>query len=149
MQPAIDINYLAVAAAVIANIILGFLWYSPLLFSKPWSKEMGVIVPQKPDPKLMMRGLMLMIIGTFLIVWCLAHNAAVWRPSTWGVTGIAEGSDLMHGFMSGFFTWLGFFVPQLLGGVAWENRSWKLFGINASYNFIGLQISGMILAFWR
>lgn len=149
MQPVIDINYLAVAAAVVINFVFGWAWYSPLFFGNAWAKEMGMDMSKKPDPKVMMRGMILMIIGTFLIVWCLAHNAAVWRPSTWGVPGIVDGSNLMYGFMSGFFTWLGFFVPQLLGAVAWENKSWKLFGINAAYNFIGLQISGMILAFWR
>ena len=149
MPAAIHINYLAVAAAVVINFFFGWAWYSPMLFGNAWAKEMGMDMTKKPDPKVMMRGMILMIIGTFLIVYCLAHNAAVWRPSTWGITTIPDGSDFMHGFMSGFFTWIGFFVPQLLGSVAWENKSWKLFGINALYNFISLQITGMILAYWR
>jgi len=40
-------------------------------------------------------------------------------------------------------------VPLLLGGVSWENRSWKLFCINAAYYFVMLQMVAMILAFWR
>jgi hypothetical protein len=53
------------------------------------------------------------------------------------------------GFYSAFFTWIGFYVPLLLSGVAWENKSWKLFGINAGYYFTALLAAGMILAFWR
>jgi hypothetical protein len=40
-------------------------------------------------------------------------------------------------------------VPLLLGGVAWEKKSWKLFWINASYYFVMLQVVAMILAYWR
>src|SRR3989338_10473535 len=141
MMPEIHVNYLAVGAAVIANFVFGWLWYSPLLFAKPWAREMGMDMSKKPDPKVMMRGMILMIIGSFLVAWVLAHNAAVWRPSTWNVPGAADGPAALLGFQSGFFTWLGFFVPQLLGSVAWENRSWKLFGINAAYNFLALQIT--------
>ena len=37
-------------------------------------------------------------------------------------------------------------VPLLLGGVAWENKSWKLFAINAAYYFAAQQATAMILA---
>ncbi len=40
-------------------------------------------------------------------------------------------------------------MPVLLGGVARENKSWKLFDINAAYYFVALQAVAMILAFWR
>ena len=36
----IPINYLAVLAAAVSNMVLGFLWYGPL-FGKTWSKLMG------------------------------------------------------------------------------------------------------------
>jgi hypothetical protein len=36
----------------------------------------------------------------------------------------------------------GFYVPVLLSGVAWENKSWKLFGINAGYYFTALLAGG-------
>ncbi len=147
MQPVIHLNYLAIAAAVVANFFFGWAWYSPLLFAKAWAKEMGMNMDQKPDSKVMMRGMLLMIIGTFLMVFVLAHSVQVWRPSVWNAG--TDQSNAVYGFMSGFFTWIGFFVPQLLGAVAWENRSWKLFGINAAYQFLSLQIAGMILAFWR
>jgi hypothetical protein len=146
MQPMIHINYMAVAAAVVINFIFGWIYYGPLL-GKIWAKEMGFNMDQKPAPGVMIRGMILMIVGTFLTVFVLQHMQSVWRPSTWGLS--PDQSDFHYGFGAGFFTWLGFFVPQQLGGVAWENKSWKLFGINAFYNFLSLQIVAMILAFWR
>jgi hypothetical protein len=37
-----EINYLAVAIATIVTMVLGFLWYSPVLFSNAWVTEMGM-----------------------------------------------------------------------------------------------------------
>src|SRR6266700_1474417 len=77
----------------------------------------------------------------------LAYTGEVWRPSVWKAG--ADRSAAFYGFSTGFWTWIGFYVPLLLGAVAWENKSWKLFGINAAYSFVMLQLVAMILAFWR
>ena len=37
----VEINYLAVLVAGVAAVAVGFLWYGPLLFAKPWMKLMG------------------------------------------------------------------------------------------------------------
>src|SRR5258708_19624332 len=36
-----SLNWLAILVAAISTMVIGFLWYSPLLFAKPWMKEMG------------------------------------------------------------------------------------------------------------
>ena len=48
--------------------------------------------------------------------------------------------------MAAVFTWLGFFLPVDLGTVAWEKKSWKLFGINTGYHFVSLLVVARILA---
>jgi hypothetical protein len=35
------LNLLAILVAAISTMVVGFLWYSPLLFAKPWMREMG------------------------------------------------------------------------------------------------------------
>ncbi len=37
----ITINYWAVLAAAVASMIIGSIWYSPLLFAKKWLAAMG------------------------------------------------------------------------------------------------------------
>ncbi|HEY6281557.1 MAG TPA: DUF1761 domain-containing protein [Burkholderiales bacterium] len=146
MHPEIHINYLAVVTAAVASLIFGWLWHGPL-FGKKWMSLMKMSTDCKPDPKIMMRGMGLTLIGTFLTAYVLAHSAEVWRPSVWGVG--TDSPSYVYGFFSGFFTWIGFYVPMLLGSVAWESRSWSLFGLNAAYHFVNLQIIAMILAHWR
>lgn len=146
MQPAIHLNWLAIGAAVIANIVIGFLWYGPL-FGKAWMREMNLSPEHKPDPAVLKRAMAIMIVSAFLTAYVLAHTVAVWRPSTWNAG--TDAANVIYGLSSAFFTWIGFFVPVLLAGVAWENKSWKLFGINAGYHFAALLAAAMILAHWR
>ncbi|EQA44845.1 PF08570 family protein [Leptospira broomii serovar Hurstbridge str. 5399] len=146
MQPEIHLNYLAILAGVLSNIAIGFLWYGPL-FGKAWAAEMGFPKDMKPDNKQMIKSLVLMVIGSFLTAYVLAHSVDIWRPSSWKV-----GQDQpawTYGFFAAFFTWIGYYVPLLFGSVSWEGRSWKLFSINAAYYFVSLQTIGMILAYWR
>jgi hypothetical protein len=91
--------------------------------------------------------MILMVIGSFLTAFVLAHSAEVWRSSVWK-TGTDQPA-YVYGFFSAFFTWIGFYVPMLFSSVAWEGKSWKLFGINAAYHFLALQMAGAILAYWR
>lgn len=42
------VNWLAVVAAVVASAVLGALWYSPLLFLRPWVRAAGREPVQTP-----------------------------------------------------------------------------------------------------
>ncbi len=43
------INYLGVGAATVAAMIIGALWYSPLMFLKPWMLAQGKEYPCPPQ----------------------------------------------------------------------------------------------------
>ena len=138
----IQINWLAILVAVVANFILGFLWYTPL-FGKVWGKEMGMDMTQKPDPKVMMKGMAFMVIGNFFLAYVLSHNIAAWSY----VPGMDEMSKISNVFSTAFFTWLGFYVPYHLGAIVWESRSWKLFFINTGYALVSLVLVASIIIF--
>ena len=144
-MPDIQINYLAVIIAVVANFILGFIWYTPL-FGRAWAKEMGFDPDEKPPGSEMAKGLIFMVIGNFFLAYVFAHNIAVWDPETWG-QGPSEMSKMANVASAAFFTWLGFFVPVDLNTVSWERKSWKLFGINTGYHLISLLVVAAILIY--
>lgn len=146
MHPEIHLNWLAIPVSVIVSWLIGGAWYGPL-FGKAWAKGMGYPDDFKPAKAEMMRAMGLNILGTFLMAFVLAHDVAIWRPSTWKVG--QDASAALYGFFAGFFLWLGFVVPILLNGVAFERKSWRIFGINAGYQFLSLQAMAMILSFWR
>jgi hypothetical protein len=143
MNPQIHLNFLGIFLAVVASFVFGWLWYGPI-FGKIWSRLMNFPDDMKPSVQMMIKSMVINLFGTFLTAYVLIHSIQVWRPSVWGI-GLDDAA-YMYGFMGGFFTWLGFYVPKLLNSVAWEMRSWKLFFLNAAYHFIDLQIIGVILA---
>jgi len=137
-----NINIWAIVVAVVANFILGFLWYTPL-FGKAWAAEMGFDTTVKPAGGEIARGMTFMVIGNFLMAYVFAHNIAAWS--------FVPGANTMSVFgkiMSAtFFTWLGFFLPGELSRVAWERKSWKLFAINTSYHFLMLLVAAVIIVY--
>jgi hypothetical protein len=144
MQPPIHVNWLAVVASVVASFAFGGLWYGPL-FGKIWRKAMGMTA--QPSGADIAQAFVLNIVGTFLMAFVLAHDVAVWRPSTWNAG--TDQSPMVYGFFAGFFIWLGYVLPVLLNSVAFERKSWTAFFIQVIYQFVSLQIMGMILSHWR
>jgi hypothetical protein len=143
----VHINMVAIIIAVVANFVLGFIWYTPL-FGKAWAKELGIDTTQKPPSGALMKGMVFMIIGSFFTAWVFAHNIKAWDPETWG-QGPSAMSPAGNAFAAGIFTWLGFFFPVDLGAVAWENRSWKLFFINTGYHLVSMLVMAMILCYMK
>ena len=138
----LGISMTAILVAVVANFVLGFLWYTPL-FGKAWAKEMGFDTSVKPKSSELARGMIFMVIGNFLLAYVLAHNIAAWSF----VPGVEEMSPAGSILNSTIFTWLGFYLPVDIGVVAWEKKSWKLFGINTSYHFMMLLVASVILTY--
>lgn len=140
----IQINITAVFVAVIANFLLGFLWYTPL-FGKVWVKEMRFDINVKPTKSEMARGMIVMVIGNFFMAYVFAHNIAAWGfvPEMIGTSAI---SNILN---SAVFTWMGFYLPVDIGVVTWERKSWKLFGINTSYHFLMLLVAAVILTYMK
>ncbi|HZV00630.1 MAG TPA: DUF1761 domain-containing protein [Planctomycetota bacterium] len=147
MQPHFTINWLAVGASVLASFALGNVWYGAI-FRNAWCRAMGLGQGNKPSGAEIAKGSVLNVFATFLMAFVLLHSANVWRPSVW-VPGQTDDAPYVYGFFAGFFTWLGFVMPTLLNGVAFERKPWKVFFINAVFQFISLQAMGMILSCWR
>lgn len=138
----LPINYLAILVAVVANFILGFLWYTPL-FGKAWAKEMGFDTSVKPSGGEMAKGMVFMVVGNFLMAYVFAHNMVAWSFVP-GMDKMPKVGSVMN---SAIFTWLGFYLPVDIGIVTWEKRSWKLFGINTGYHLAMLLVAATILAY--
>src|SRR5258708_29755670 len=114
------VNYWAVLVAAAAVFVLGWLWYSPLLFYKPWMRLRGM------DPVAAMAGAK-MPGGKLLIEFarCLVLAYVIARFMTrLGVTGWIGAVDF------GLFLWIGFPVILLTGSVLWENIPWKVAAIH-------------------
>ena len=136
----LEINYVAVLVAVVANFFLGYLWYTPL-FGKVWAKEMGYDLNEKPNTGVMIQGMIYMVIGNFFLAYVFAHNIIAWSF----VPGMEDMGPLGNIVNSALFTWLGFYVPGHLGATVWEKKSWTLTIINGGYHLAALFVVASIL----
>jgi MFS family permease len=139
----LKVNLIAIVIATVVNFFLGFIWFAPL-FGKIWAKEMGYDLNEKPDKKVMAKGMIFMVIGSFLFAFVFAHNIAAWLF----VPGMKEMSPFSNALTAAIFTWLGFYFPGHLGATVWERKSWKLFAIDTGYSLVSLLVAALILTYW-
>ena len=62
-----DVNWVAVVVGAIIAFILGWLWYSPMLFGTKWASGVGINIDDKSGPPI--KALVTQAFGTFLLAW--------------------------------------------------------------------------------
>lgn len=137
-----SVNYMAVAAAAIINMALGFVWYGPL-FGKPWMKMVGLT--DKDMEKAKKGGMAYMgkfyagaFVGALVMAYVLAH-----------FTQVGGAMSVMEGATIGFWVWLGFIATTTLSGLLWESKPLNLYLLNNGYYLVLLLVNGALLATWR
>jgi hypothetical protein len=136
------LNLLAVLVAAISTMVVGFLWYSPILFAKAWMREMGYDPNDKAKIQEMRKSagpayagsLVASLVSAFILAMLLHWLRA----------------DNLHlGLNLGFHVWLGFVATVQFTGVLFMKQSMKLFAINTGYQLVCYLVMGAILAVWR
>jgi hypothetical protein len=129
-----EFNILAVIAAAIATFVLGGMWYSPILFGKPWQREAGVT-----DEKLKSANMGL-IFGLSLVLSLIASLVFA--------LFLGPRPPVSLGLGAGFAAGLCWVSASFGINYLFERRSMKLFLINAGYHTLQFTIIGLVLALW-
>jgi hypothetical protein len=135
------LNLLAVLVAAISTMVVGFLWYSPLLFAKPWMKEMGYDPSDKAKTEEMKKAAGPAYAGSFVASLISAFVLALFLH--WLRT-----DNLHTGLMVGFHVWLGFVATVQFTSALFTKQSMKLFGINTGYQLVCYLAMAAILTAW-
>lgn len=129
------INHIAVFVCAVMSLVIGFLWWSPFLFQKPWQAEVGLSDEQlaKASP-VKTFGL------SFLLAWLVSYNLAFFiaAPGTtwqWGI-----GAALLAA------VWV---VAMFIIIALFEQRSFRYITINSGYVVVYFAVIGFILGIWR
>jgi hypothetical protein len=136
-----DINYWAVLVAGIAPMILGAIWYSPMLFGNTWAKLAGV--SQESAKKGAAKAYILMFILALVLAYIMAHFV------DFAIQVYPERALWSVGLTTGFFAWLGFVVTTKGAQFLFAQKSWKYYLIDIGYHFVEFLAVGLILAIWR
>ncbi len=126
---------MAVLVAAVASFIVGFVWYHPSVFGIMWMRWSG-ISPSAAEAgkKKMVQSMVSGFVGSLVTAYVLAHFVAVWGAV-----------DMMGAIQLGFWAWLGFQMPIMLGSVLWEQKSWNLFALNGAYWLVSTIVMAKVL----
>ena len=132
----IYINHFAVIVCAFANLALGALWYSPVLFYNAWKNENGL-----SDERLKKLNPAKTYGLSFFFSLFISYNLAFFL-------GDAK-TDITWGATAGFLTGFGFCALIFAIIALFEMRSWKYIFINCGFIIVYFTLIGSILGAWR
>ncbi|WP_203245930.1 DUF1761 domain-containing protein [Sporosarcina beigongshangi] len=129
-----QISLLAIVLAVIANMIIGALWYSPVLFANIWMKSLGKTAEElhKSNANI---GYGLTTLAGILTAIILSLFMSM-------LDSVTIGGGALIGFLAG----AGIASARELSPTFFEGRKYTLFFISSGYHIVSLTVMGIIIA---
>ena len=126
-----EVNLLAVLACGVASLILGGIWYSPMLFAGPWQRAAGL-----SDDQAKSGNMALIFGGAFLLSLIAAYVFAMFIGGE-----MSLGAATAAGFSAGL-CW----VAASYGiSYLFERRPLTLWLINGGYHTLQFTLFGLII----
>lgn len=132
---ATEFNWLAIIVATVTAFALGGTWYAKGLFGKAWMQDVGLTEEDANNanmPKTFGTAFVLQLIAAMTLATLLGPD------STW-----------LSGVHTGLIVGIGFTATAYGVTYLFEQRSLRLFMINAGYNVLLLAIMGAIIGGWH
>lgn len=130
------INLWAVLAAVAAKQLIGFLWYSPLLFGRTFAESSGQS-DEEMKPRFA-KALAGEVASALILALILAH-----------IVSFAGVVSAFFGALLGLICWAGFVGPATMSPTLFERRPIKLWALQNGYLVLAYAAMGAILGGWR
>lgn len=133
----IDPTLIAVAASGLAAVIIGYIWYHPRVFGGAWMR-MSNITPEMAERGKKRMPLMAIfgLLAAMLVAYVMSYVSAAWGFYEW--TGALQ---------LGFWCWVGFVAPTMLGSVLWEQKPFRLYLINTLYWLVAFLVMAQMIVF--
>lgn len=130
-----QVNFLAVFVAALSSFVIGGVWYSPIMFAKPWMEENGFTEEE------LKKSSMAKIFGvSFVLSFIIALNLAMFFGGQ---------VDFVMGLTYGAFTGIGWVAMSFGTSYLFERKSLKLYLINAGNHAVTYIVMGGILGAWH
>ena len=129
-----DLNWLAILAGGVAYFVLGALWYSPMLFIKPWLRLSGINM-NDPEAK---KGAAMIMLASFILMFFTCIGLA-WLRQQMGI------SDLQSSLHIGLLTGICFSAPSLAITYAYNKKPLMLYFIDCGYHVAGIPLASVMM----
>jgi hypothetical protein len=136
----VETNWIGVVLAVIAAMVVGFIWYSDGVFGATWRRLAGL------DSAKMRKGmagpLLATVIGAILTAYILAHVAYLSHA-------FFKNSFFMDSVNSAFWLAIGISATTLLIHNSFERKPWKLTAISIGNRVVSLLVMGAVIGLFK
>ncbi len=139
-MPMTHVNALAVLVAAVLTMVLGAVWYSPVLFAKQWMAAQGH-TPEALE-QMKRKGMIRAYAVSFLCYLVTAYVVALF-------TAYMQAMSFAQGLWLGFLVWLGFAATIGLTGNIFSQKPIAAWVIDAGYQLAYLLIMAVVLTLWR
>lgn len=129
-----EINVWAVVVAAASSFLLGGLWYSPILFLKPWNKAMGrTEADDQPHPaRTFGLGFLFALLSAFMFAWLLG-----------------PAPELRYALHVGLVIGIGFVAASFGINYQFADRPFSALFIDGGYHTGQFALYGVILGLWH
>jgi len=132
-----EVTLWPILAAGILNVVLGMIWFHPKVFGNSWMAA-GNIVPSESAKKKMPISAFIAFLAAMVVAYVMNHFGIAWGVFDW--IGAVE---------LGFWCWIGFTAPTMLGMVLWEQKPVKYYAIVSGFwlvSFIAMAVVLVVMA---
>ena len=133
-----EINWLAVLVGALSSFAVGGLWYSPLLFTKPWLAAIG-----KTEEDMRAGG---SPVVPFVLAFLMSAITAIVLSV---LVDWARADTLVEGLLVGLLVGVGLVATAYVTTYSFEQRSWTLIGINGGHDIVRAAVIGAIVGAWQ
>jgi hypothetical protein len=163
-----EVNYLYFALAALVPLVMGFLWYGPMLFQKAWMKQLGF------TEESMKGGNMAVIFSlcylfsfmlAFFLQFLVIHQGGVFSTLLESGSTELQGDALVyfedfmtkygdnyrtfkHGALHGALAGIFMVLPVLATQAMFERKTAKYILINVGYWTVTMALMGGIICQW-
>ncbi len=129
-----QLNFVAILFAAISRFAIGGLWYGPV-FGSAWMTETGITEEKARESNMAM-------------VFGLTFIASLVSALCLGLFIQLQSVSVLSGVLSGFVVGFAWVAMSLATNDLFEQRSLKLFSINAGYHIVAFIVMGAIIGVW-
>lgn len=134
----VEVNFMTVLLAAVASMVVGFIYYSPMLFGNKWMKLSG-INPNKSQMKSMGKYYAFSFVLALITAYVLYHFIFL-AETFFGM------DPLMTAIITSVWAWIGFAMPVQATGEIFGHKKWGLFGLNTGYQLVSILAMGIVIA---
>ncbi len=135
-----DLNYWAVIVATAIGMIVGSLWYSPLMFAEPWLRLIGKTMEELGEEGYgRVLPMVVAVIGALITSYVLALV----------INASSDSPGLVDGIVVGALLWAGLVGVQNLMGSLFSGRPIRLWILDGGNQLVTFVLMGLVIGLWR